>query len=78
MYDFSEIDTAKILEGCKKRIKDILMARMKELEEMRDAINDRYPYSDLLVKWHEVDCEEDLIKKLLVHLEFSLTDYDNK
>ncbi len=59
----------KVADECKERLRALLQARYDELEEFREAINDRYPYEDLFLKWAEVDYEEELIKTLLKYLE---------
>lgn len=63
--EYERVDEAKVLVECKERIHTLLMTRFYELENMREAINDRYPFKDLFVKWEEIDCEEDLIRILL-------------
>lgn len=68
----------KVTDECSERIKALLEKRFKELEEWRDAINDRYPFEDLYLKWTEVDDEEELIRRLLKHLEKSTDDLKNE
>ena len=70
MYkEYSADDYLQVADECSARIKGILQIRYDELEELRDAINDRYPFADLFRKYAEVDYEEALIWNLLKHLE---------
>ncbi len=62
-------DYIEVLEKCSINIRNILMHRFTELEEMREAINDYYPYEDLELKCAEVDYEEKLIKVILEQIE---------
>ncbi len=59
----------RVTAECADRIKKLLQTRYDELEETRDAINDRYPFEDLYLKWAEVDDEEKLISQLIKHLD---------
>ncbi len=70
MYkSYSREDYIRIVDECAERIRSILQTRYDELEDLRDAINDRYPFEDLFLKWAEVDNEEELIRHLLERLE---------
>ena len=70
MYkSYSVEDFLLVTDKCSERLKDILQKRYAELEEMREAINDRYPFEDWLLKCSEVDDEEELIRRLLKHLQ---------
>ena len=66
---YSAEDRLHVAEECAERVKSILRKRYDELEEIRDAINDRYPFEDLYLKYDEVDYEEALIRLLLGYLE---------
>ena len=48
------------------------------MEELREAINDRYPFNDLFLKWTEVCDEEYLIKYLLSQLEQGIAEVKDK
>ena len=70
MYtDYPVEDYLRVADECSARIRNLLNDRYTELEEMRDAINDRYPFSDLFLQQSAVDYEEQLIRRLLIHLE---------
>ena len=70
MYkSYSREDYIHIVDECAERVRSILQTRYDELEDLRDAINDRYPFEDLFLKWAEVDNEEELIRHLLECLE---------
>lgn len=58
----------KVSDECKERLRALLQARYDEVEEYREAINDRYPFEDLYLRMHEVDYEKELIEKLLAYL----------
>lgn len=58
----------RVVDGCAERVRSILQTRYDELEDLRDAINDRYPFEDLFLKWAEVDDEEEMIRQLLLCL----------
>jgi len=69
MYKSYQIeDRLRITDECSERLKNLLQKRYNELEEMRNAINDRYPFEDLEHKCDEVDDEEMLIRQLLEYL----------
>lgn len=63
-------DYLRVVDECYERIKGILSSRQHELEGRRDAINDRYPFEDLLLQQAAVDDEEDMIRMLLEYLDF--------
>ena len=65
---YSAEDRLHVAEECAERVKSILRKRYDELEEIRNAINDRYPFEDLELKCDEVDDEEMLIRQLLEYL----------
>ena len=66
MYkDYQTEDYLRVTGECKDRIRSLLQSRYDELEEERDAINDRYPYEDLYLKQEAVDNEEAIISHLL-------------
>ena len=67
--DYPKEEYLRVAEECAGRLRRLLTARFQELEEERDAVNDRYPFDDLFLKWAEVDGEEALIRRLLQHLE---------
>ncbi len=70
MYtDYPVEDYLRVADECSARIRNLLNDRYTELEKMRDAINDRYPFSDLFLQQSAVDYEEQLIRRLLIHLE---------
>ena len=55
-YHFSRIDFAfEVYYG-------IPQTRNDEIEDLRDAIDDRYPFENLFLKWAELDDEEEPIK----------------
>ena len=58
----------RVVDECAERVRRILQTRYDELEDLRDAINDRYPFEDLFLKWTEVDDEEEMIRQLLLCL----------
>lgn len=69
MYkEYSAEEYLRVTDRCSARIRNILESRYSELEEQRDAINDRYPFEDLYLKQAEVDDEEKLIRLLLKYL----------
>lgn len=67
--DYTLEDYHKVTDECSARIKNLLQKRYEELKKEQDAVNDRYPYEDLYLKWEEVDDEEFLIRFLLRSLE---------
>ena len=62
-------DYIRVMDECAERVRSILQTRYDELEDLRDAINDRYPFEDLFLKWAEVDDEEEMIRQFLMRLE---------
>ncbi len=60
--------TATVFEKCIANIQHLLIARLGELEERREAINDRYPFDDLIFQWDLVDTEERMIQELMQYL----------
>ena len=58
-------DYIRVVDECAERVRSILQTRYDELEDLRDAINDRYTFEDLFLKWAEVDNEEEMIRQLL-------------
>lgn len=56
----------------------VLQERYDKLEEMRKAINDRYPFDDLFVQWPKVDYEEKIITSLMKHLESFVKEMKNE
>lgn len=71
-------DYDKATDECCERIKKLLLTRFDELEELREAINDRYPFNDLFLKWVEVSDEEYLIQYLLNQLEPGIAEVKEK
>lgn len=70
MYkNYSPEEYRKVADECKGRLRALLQARYNEVEEFREAINDRYPFDDLFLKWYEIDYEKELIEALLEYLE---------
>ena len=70
MYtDYPVEDYLRVADECSARIRNLLNDRYTELEKMRDAINDRYPFSDLFLQQSAVDYEEQLIRRMLLQLE---------
>lgn len=70
MYkSYSKEEYLRVADECSSRVKNALLTRYNELEQEREAINDRYPFEDLFLKYAEVDNETLLIEKLLEHLE---------
>lgn len=65
---YSQEDYIRVVDECAERVRSILQIRYDELENLRDAINDRYPFEDLFLKWAEVEYEEEMISRLLLHL----------
>lgn len=47
-------------------------------DEYKEAINDRYPFNDLFLKWVEVSDEEYLIQYLLNQLEPGIAEVKEK
>ena len=66
--DYTLENYIRITDECSDQIKNKLQKRYDELEEQRDAINDRYPFEDLYLQWAKVDYEEELIRSLIIHL----------
>ena len=67
--DYPVEDYLRVADECSARIRNLLNDRYTELEKMRDAINDRYPFSDLFLQQSAVDYEEQLIRRMLLQLE---------
>ena len=67
--DYTVDDYLRVTDSCGDRLRALLNSRYAELEDVRDAINDRYPFEDLFLKCAEVDDEEFLIQKLLEYLD---------
>lgn len=67
--DYTEDDYFRVTEECAERIRKILQDHFAELEDMRDAINDRYPFEDLFIAQAKVDYERYYIRCLLKHLD---------
>ena len=66
--DYILEDYIRIVDESSEQIKNKLQRRYDELEEQKDAINDRYPFDDLYLQWAKVDYEEELIRSLLLYL----------
>lgn len=67
--DYTKDDFMAVADESVLQIKELLQERYDKLEEMRKAINDRYPFDDLFVQWAKVDYEEKIINTLIKHLE---------
>ena len=68
-FDYSLDDYLRVTDNCANHVKMLLQTRYDELEHIREAINDRYPFKDLLLKQAEVDDEKFLIHRLLEYLD---------
>lgn len=62
-------DDYAVIEQCSERIKKVLQEYYDELEGLRDAINDRWPWPNLFLKMEEVDSGEYLVENLLIQLD---------
>ena len=49
-FDYSLDDYLRVTDNCANHVKMLLQTRYDELEHIREAINDRYPFEDLLLK----------------------------
>lgn len=79
MYKYYNAEEfAEVLEKTSSKIRSGIETRLKELEEKRDAINDRYPFEDLFLKWAEVDYEKEILTDLLQQLEVSIINLRSK
>lgn len=68
-FDYSLDDYLRVTDNCANHVKMLLQTRYDELEHIREAINDRYPFEDLFLKQAEVDDEKFLIHRLLEYLD---------
>ena len=68
-FDYSLDDYLRVTDNCANHVKMLLQTRYDELEHIRKAINDRYPFEDLFLKQAEVDDEKFLIHRLLEYLD---------
>ena len=68
-FDYSLDDYLRVTDNCANHVKMLLQTRYDELEHIREAINDRYPFEDLLLKQAEVDDEKFLIHRLWEYLD---------
>ena len=66
--DYTNNDFILVADECSTRIKEMLQERYNELEGMRDAINDRYPFEELFIAQTKIDYEKKLIQNLIEHL----------
>lgn len=79
MYkDYTPDDYKKVVDECADRLRELLHARYNEIEEFRHAVNDRYPWEDLLLRWAEIDNEKELINHLLMQLDICAADMKDK
>lgn len=79
MYkSYETADYLKVADECTERIRRLLTSRHGEIMEFNDAINDRYPFEDLALRWAEVDYESELIRHLLSHLELCSAELKEK
>ena len=62
-------DYLRVADECAARLREILQARYDEAEDLREAINDRYPFEDYDLKCEEIEREEQLVKSLLGQLD---------
>ncbi len=60
--------TATVFDTCLANIQHLLDTRLIELEKRREAINDRYPFDDLILQWELVDTEKEIIMDIMQHL----------
>ena len=75
--DYTKNDFILVADECSARIKEMLQRRYNELEDMRDAINDRYPFEDLFIAQAKVDYEKKLIQNLIEHLKYCTLELKN-
>ena len=68
-FDYSLDDYLRVTDNCANHVKMLLQTRYDELEHIREALNDRYPFEDLFLKQAEVDDEKFLIHRLLEYLD---------
>ena len=68
-FDYFLDDYLRVTDNCANHVKMLLQTRYDELEHIREAINDRYPFEDLLLKQAEVDDEKFPIHRLLEYLD---------
>ncbi len=79
MYkNYSAEEFTEVLEKISGKVRNGIETRLSELEEMREAINDRYPFEDLFLKWAEVDYEKEILNDLLAQLESSTLKFRSK
>lgn len=79
MYkNYSVEEFTEVLEKISGKVRNGIETRLSELEEMREAINDRYPFEDLFLKWAEVDYEKEILTDLLQQLENSTFKFREK
>ena len=62
-------DYLRVTDNCANHVKMHLQTRYDELEHIREAINDRYPFEDLFLEEAEKKKKKFLIHRLLEYLD---------